>query len=230
MEPQTLAPPSPVPPTGFPRRPRRRHYLPVAAALLGLVLAAAACSSDPSNPGVARAGTSQTTGASTTNQAASNSSGSRGAAQLAYSQCMRAHGVANFPDPNSQGAISIQGGGSSGNDASNGLDPNNPTFQAADKACRSKLPVPTKAQQAQAMQNALKQARCMRAHGIKDFPDPQSSNGRITMTINGSAGSDLNPNNPLFQQAQKVCMPNAPRPPAGGGPKGSGSGSQISVG
>jgi hypothetical protein len=110
---------------------------------------------------------------------------------------MRAHGVTNFPDPNSQGGFLFQGNG--------GLNPNNPTFQAAQKACQSKIPAPTKAQQAQMMQNALKMSQCMRNHGIKDFPDPNTSGGHVTLKINGSPGSDLNPNNPQFQAAQKAC-------------------------
>jgi hypothetical protein len=206
--------------------------LPVAAALLGLGLAVAACSSDPSSPGVAGSGSGNTptTAASASNQSKPTLTPAQRAAGLAFSRCMRSHGVTNFPDPNSQGELQISGG--STNAGSNGLDPNNPTLQNAQKACQSKMPKPTPAQQAQAVQNALKQARCMRSHGIKDFPDPQSSSGRISLSINGSAGSDLNPNNPLFQAAQKVCMPNVPAPPSGGkgGQSTSGGGAFFGAG
>jgi hypothetical protein len=136
------------------------------------------------------------------------------AEQLAYSECMRAHGVSNFPDPDSQGRIVYQG--TQGDSA---------TFQHAQSACASKQPKPTAAQQAQAMAAALRISECMRAHGIKDYPDPSSSGGRISMQINGSAGSDLNPNNPAFQRAQKICMPNAPKM-SGNKTSGSGSGGQ----
>jgi hypothetical protein len=58
-------------------------------------------------------------------------------------------------------------------------------------------------------------SQCMRDQGITDFPDPQShGGGRISLSLNGSAGSDLNPNDPAFQRAQKVCMPNAPKLPS----------------
>jgi hypothetical protein len=50
------------------------------------------------------------------------------------SQCMRDHGVQNFPDPTDQG---IQ---ANGNDP--GMDPNDPTFQAATKACDKYAPAP----------------------------------------------------------------------------------------
>jgi hypothetical protein len=51
----------------------------------------------------------------------------------AFSECMRKHGVSNFPDPDSQGGIQLSPNSGSG------LDPNSPTFQKAQKACASKL-------------------------------------------------------------------------------------------
>jgi hypothetical protein len=53
-------------------------------------------------------------------------------AMLQFSQCMRAHGLTNFPDPQfgSGGGISIKVNG-----ASLGLAPNSPAFQSAQRAC-----------------------------------------------------------------------------------------------
>jgi hypothetical protein len=222
MENEIPNPASPVPPAGLGRRRRRRYVLPVAAALLGLAFVAAACSSDPSSPGVAGSGsgTTSTTAASTANQSGPTLTPAQKAEELRHSQCMRAHGVAGYPDPDSQGRILIRGGPGTGS----GLDPNSATFKNADKACQSLQPQPTAAQQAQAEQNALRQSECMRAHGIKDYPDPQVKNGRVSMSIGAGAGSDLNPNNPLFQAAQRICMPNAPKLGTGGKTSGSGSG------
>ena len=45
----------------------------------------------------------------------------------AFSKCMRAHGLAKFPDPSPDGGIRL--------DAGSGLDPRSPQFQAAQKAC-----------------------------------------------------------------------------------------------
>lgn len=238
MENEIPNPASPVPPAGLGRRRRRRYVLPVAAALLGLAFVAAACSSDPSSPGVAGAGSTNTstTAASTANQGLPALTPAQKAEELAHSQCMRSHGVPDYPDPDSQGRILIQGGPGTGS----GIDPNSSTFKNAQRACQSLQPQPTAAQQAQAEQAALHQSECMRAHGIKDYPDPDIKNGRISMSIQGGQGSDLNPNNPLFQAAQRACMPNAPKPGSGsgsnkttgGGTSGSGTsgGGQISSG
>ena len=56
---------------------------------------------------------------------------------LAFSACMRQHGVPDFPDPTfsgSAGKIGFQGNGKSD------LNPNSPTFQAAQQACQGFTP------------------------------------------------------------------------------------------
>jgi len=54
---------------------------------------------------------------------------------LAYSACMRSHGVPKFPDPSFSG-----GGVGLRIDRSSGIDPNSPQFQSAQKACKGSLP------------------------------------------------------------------------------------------
>jgi hypothetical protein len=134
--------------------------------------------------------------------------GGNAAEALAFSECMRSHGLPNFPDPNAQGVI--QG---------SGLDPGSRTFQTATKDCRHLLPnggVPTPAEQAKALAQALKMSQCMRSHGITDFPDPVSvAGGGIQISLHSTPGSDLNPNSPQFQAAQKACQRFSP---AGAGP------------
>jgi hypothetical protein len=54
-------------------------------------------------------------------------------------------------------------------------------------------------------------AKCMRSHGITDFPDPTpDSSGGGGFDINGSPGSDLNPNLPRYQAADTACKPLLP--------------------
>ncbi len=123
-----------------------------------------------------------------------------------FAACIRAHGVANFPDPNSQGAIQIG--------PSSGIDPNSPRFQTAQQACQKLLPnggQPTPAQLARAQQHALAFSGCMRKHGLPDFPDPTFSGGGVGLKIHaGGAGNDLNPNSTTFQAAQKACQGKLP--------------------
>lgn len=54
-----------------------------------------------------------------------------------FAKCMRDNGVENFPDPQDNGGITVQAGGP-GSD--NGLNPDDPTFQAAQEKCKSILP------------------------------------------------------------------------------------------
>jgi hypothetical protein len=57
------------------------------------------------------------------------------AKQEKFSQCMRAHGIPDFPDPSGSG-FSIQA------HAGSDLSPNNPTFQNASKLCSKQTGVP----------------------------------------------------------------------------------------
>ena len=53
-------------------------------------------------------------------------------------------------------------------------------------------------------------AKCMRSHGLPDFPDPTFTAHGIRMAIRGGPGSDLNPQSPAFQAAQKACQSKLP--------------------
>ena len=55
---------------------------------------------------------------------------------LKFSECMRTHGVPNFPDPKSSPRRRREGDTQVGRKAS-GINPNSPQFQAAQKACQS---------------------------------------------------------------------------------------------
>jgi len=127
---------------------------------------------------------------------------------LAYSRCMRAHGITDFPDPDSNGNLGLNAGPGSG------LDPNSPQFKAADQACKHLMPAPNLGQAAKDRPALLRYARCMRAHGMPDFPDPDPGGG---LQIKASRGSDLDPNSPLYKAADQACKHYMP----GGGHGGS---------
>ena len=125
---------------------------------------------------------------------------------------MRAHGITNFPDPDSHGNLGLNAG------LGTGIDPNSPQYKAADQACRHLIPAPNPSQAAQDRPALLRYARCMRAHGVTDFPDPQPGGG---IQATGSPGSDLNPNNPIYKAAASACRHYQP---GGGGMQTSGTG------
>ncbi len=52
-------------------------------------------------------------------------------------------------------------------------------------------------------------AKCMRDHGISDYPDPGASGG---IPIRVQPGSDLDPNNPQFKAAEQACKSLLPQP------------------
>lgn len=113
-----------------------------------------------------------------------------------WTACMRRHGDPNQTDPSIDASKVIHvtfptdyhstSGGLSG--------PCGSYIAGAERALGGgKLPKPP--DQAQ----LVKFASCMRANGIKDFPDP--GNGGLVLKV----GGDLNPGNPTFQNASKVC-------------------------
>jgi hypothetical protein len=123
-----------------------------------VVLLAAACGGSPSS--TVAAGSSNAH-ASTHSQSADTQKA------LAYSRCMRSHGVSAFPDPNRSGAIPKIGLQQLGVSSSQ--------FQAAQSVCQHLLPNGGQSSQAQdqQMMNAMYSfARCVRSHGVPNWPDP----------------------------------------------------------
>jgi hypothetical protein len=129
--------------------------------------------------------------------------GASHAQDLNYASCMRRHGVADFPDPNTDGVFSLIN-----------IDPNTSQYRGAENACQKVLPKanpPSPAEQAKFVQKALAFAQCMRSHGEPAFRDPSITNDGISFSMSG-----LDPSAPQFQRAQQACRKLAPF--AGGGP------------
>jgi hypothetical protein len=115
---------------------------------------------------------------------------------LAFVQCMQSHGMPTFPDPASNGTIS-----------DSGANVNSPQVLSAANACRSLLPAGalqlTEAQKQEFLDNALKKAVCMRAHGISNYPDPSvQADGLPRMSLKGTG---IDPDSPFFLSAAKAC-------------------------
>jgi hypothetical protein len=186
-----------------------RQGLPLVAALSMLGLTLAACGGDDDDDGAVAATNAPTTAAPTTSRPAtgpsaptdstppdSASAGSQPAASepdpLAYSQCMRDHGVINFPDPNPEGGVALDGD-------TLGIDIDSPQFQRAEQACQYLMPPGDAAGPSQeGMDAMLAYAQCMRDEGITAFPDPNSEG----LALDGDAvGIDT----PQFAAADAAC-------------------------
>ena len=150
-------------------------------------------------PGVASLGSTTTT---TNAVGTANPSPFQGMNQeygymVSYAECMRLHGVPNFPDPVRSGHnVSFNPK----------ADSNSPQFTAANNSCKHLLPdeggMPTAAQVAAETTKILRWAHCMRAHGLPNFPDPKiiSNSRQFGIQLSG-----VDPNSPQFQAAQKAC-------------------------
>jgi hypothetical protein len=128
--------------------------------------------------------------------------GSSNTLAIQFAQCMRAHGVPNFPDPG-------HGSGDGPQD-----DPRSPAFKSASTTC-DKLqpggnpapPKPSKSRQ----QALLRFAQCMREHGVSHFPDPTLSPppGNPSVIEVGSVYFVLPPglefDSPAVKQARTAC-------------------------
>lgn len=182
----------------------RRARLIAAAALLLAVAMITACGSSSPTGSSSPSGSTSLTASSSQNTSGTGSSSSR----LAFSKCMRANGVPNYPDPGA-GATQIQAGrGPNGPTlAINGVSVNAPAYVTARQACRKYTQGidATPAQTAEFQKQALKFSECMRSHGIKNYPDP-----KITIGPGGGQGVDLrgyglNFQSPAFQSAANAC-------------------------
>jgi hypothetical protein len=196
-----------------------------APATVVVLLLAAGCGGGSKSPSVANVGTttsSSTDAGATTTTSGAATSGASGRAQLQrdaskYSECMRASGVPNFPDPKAGGGFLLQTG--------TGIDPSSAVFKAAQAKCRKLLPgggPPGPGTQthpsAQWLAHMVKVAQCMREHGISNFPDPRTSvpsnpfpAGSPSGVISDIEGvilffpATIDTQSPLFKQAAAAC-------------------------
>ena len=217
------------------RRGVRRMRSPrmgLVAIVAGVALLTAACSSGSSSPHVASLGTPSGDGSSSPAGGVGGSGSSPTAApagnatQLVdeWAACMRSHDDPGQADPviDASKVIHITmpdgfpGGvfGQNGHGTGPGVHCAS-YLTAAMTALQAGYTPPKPPSQA----GLLKYAQCMRANGIPDFPDPVG--GELHLNA-GQPGGDLNPANPAFQQAVKVCAqqtgvhisgPGGPLPP-----------------
>ena len=124
---------------------------------------------------------------------------------------MRASGVPNFPDPSAGGGFLFHAG--------DGMNPSSPGFKAAQAKCRHFMPPGPgsgPAPSSQTLAKFLNIARCMRKHGVYDFPDPRTSvpsnpfgsGAGVISDIEGVIlvfGSTIDQQSPAFTRAAAAC-------------------------
>jgi hypothetical protein len=149
-----------------------RTRLLTAAALLSGVLVAG-CGGGSSRPTAAAPAGTTTSASSAANTTRETGAGTPPA--LAFSRCMRANGVPNFPDPTPNGNLQLHPGPGA-------IDPLSPAFNGALSKCQKLHPLPGVPYPGQAthpsrraLAQALMLSQCMRSHGISWFPDPRNS-------------------------------------------------------
>ncbi|TDD70827.1 hypothetical protein E1293_34425 [Actinomadura darangshiensis] len=116
-----------------------------------------------------------------------------------FAKCMRENGV-DMPDPK-DGRVEIRASAGAGKGAG---PENGGKVEAAQKKCRHLMPNGGKPRKPKPEELAQMRAfsKCMRDHGISEFPDPQPDGG---VKITNKGGSDMDPESQVFQKAQKAC-------------------------
>jgi hypothetical protein len=90
-----------------------------------------------------------------------------------FSECMRANGVSDFPDPNASGEF-----------PSYGISVSKTVWMKAVAACKALQPPGTLSAKLTPAQElaALKFAQCIRENGVPDFPDPVNGQPLVDTT------------------------------------------------
>ena len=165
---------------------RFRHppILASVVAVAALSLLAAGCGGG--SPGVA--GISSSTTTATTTTGAQNG-------ELAFSRCMRSHGVANFPDPQHFAGANVKL-------VIHQFSPPEGALTACSPLLDFSAPNQSTARTRTQIVALLAFARCLRSHGFPSFPDP-TSGGQLSREMLASAGIDLH--EPAVVHAADTC-------------------------
>ncbi len=193
----------------IPVRPRRAVCAAGAALLLASALVAG-CGGGSPGAGVASLGSHTSQAHSSASAAAASSNGTNSAnggqeaspasQAIAYTDCMHAHGVPNFPAPQ----VTEHGNSTSIKMAVPVGVGKNPRFKSASEACRKLLPGGGPSSQAPLtpvqQEQYLRAAACIRSHGLPNFPDPTFSGDEVHIDH-----QQLNESSPAFKTAVHDC-------------------------
>jgi hypothetical protein len=146
--------------------------------------------------------TATTQGDSSTNSLAASTPE---AGALAWSHCMRSHGVLDLHDQTSNIKIPT----------AQQLGVSSSVLQGAETGCRQLLPnggqPPSQAEREQQLSGMRRFAECMRAHGVPDWPDPTIGPGGKPRFDLLDLQPPLDPDSPQAQRATRECGHLVPR-------------------
>ena len=185
--------------TGVIHRPRRPW--PSTARIVAAIIATASLAL-PTAAFSSGSPSSTVAGGSSTVRASALSQSTNTQQALAFARCMRSHGVRNWPDPNSSGVFPKR--------TPQQLGVSGSQYRAATHACAYLLPngalppggQPTQTEMRTMERDALKFARCMRSHGVPNWPDYTLRGGIPVFDLHGTS---IAPNSPQIVAKQLGC-------------------------
>ena len=141
------------------------------AGLIGLVSAGCGSNTSPKTGGASSASSTDTASAGSTSSGADKKLTKQEKA-VKFAECMRAHGVRDFPDPTDENAHTY------------GVSVTPAVWLKANKACKDfAAPGSMSGKRTHKQQSAsLRFAQCVREHGVKDFPDPVNGEPLVDTT------------------------------------------------
>jgi hypothetical protein len=132
---------------------------------------------------------------------------------VAYSACMRAHGVPSFPDPDNKGnypAVDPQRLGVSSSQ-----------YQAAEQTCQPLLPTGGSLEQQtnqclwfgdcppallqQVLDIERRYSQCIRSHGVPNWPDPTLNKGRPAFNLSAAGIDPQSTDSSQFLDQDRAC-------------------------
>jgi hypothetical protein len=132
------------------------------AALATVALIGAGCSSGSAENGSTGTGAASSSGTAGSSGTGGNKKLTARDKAVKFSECIRAHGVGDFPDPDEK------------NQYQYGVSVTPAVWTRATTACKDLQPPGTLSGKRTPKQQSagLRFAQCVRDHGVKDFPDP----------------------------------------------------------
>ena len=179
-----------------------RHSLSVGVLVCLSLLASACGKSSGNHVAQLNSSTTATQSSSSAGSGGSTSAGSTTSQIFAYTHCMRSHGVPTFPDPTSSGQIPK-------NQVVSARQDNPSRFDSAQGACGHLLPGggngETPAQITQDWRQFRQFARCMRHHGVPDWPDPSDRSTTDKRPAFDITPVGLDGNSPQLRAKARQC-------------------------